>query len=229
MSMVMEGMLRLEVPSGLRRNTRRRSGRPDRRRSSGGRSSCDEGAAENLGDIVHAPLHALGVIVGDLFGAVRSDGLGERDAQPPPLLPRFVPRLDLVGRDTGAGEQQRCGEVVPVRIADEVGQVQPVPGLARRKPVNSSLGWVRCWTTSQSEVSMVTRSGSTSNTERRSGAVKGVNTLRSRRVSTVSVCSVSAPAQPLAAQIGPPIDRCAVIVRAPAQRSRPPWASSTRD
>jgi hypothetical protein len=76
---------------------------------------------------------------------------------------------------------------------------------------------------------MVTRSGPTSNTERRSGAVKGVNTLRSRRVSTVSVCSVSAPAQPLAAQIGPPIDRCAVIVRAPAQRSRPPWASSTRD
>src|SRR5215813_12753780 len=78
----------------------------------------NERAAEDLGDVVQAPLEAVGVKVKDLPRVVGRHRGRKRDVQAAPRLPRLVPGRDLAGLDPRVCEYERRREVVPDRVAD---------------------------------------------------------------------------------------------------------------
>jgi len=104
--------------------------------------------------------------------------------QPPPGLAGLEPWFDLASLHSRIGEQERDGEVVPARVAEEVSEVQGVPGAVANHPTEAG---ARVSAGSPSRVSMVTLSLAASKIIRRSGRVNGVKAMRSRTVSSVSI------------------------------------------
>ena len=91
----------------------------------------------DLGRVVHAAQHEVGVVVENLVRVVVGVGFGKPDREAAPHVAAFVPRLDLVRVDAGIGEAKRLGQVVPVRGAQEVRHLDPIPpggsGIERRE------------------------------------------------------------------------------------------------
>ena len=91
----------------------------------------------DLGCVVHAAQHEVGVVVKKLIGIVVGVRFGKPDREAPPRLAALVPRLDLAYFDAGIGEAKRLGQVVPVRGAQEVRHLDPIPaggcGIERRE------------------------------------------------------------------------------------------------
>jgi hypothetical protein len=89
---------------------------------------ADEGAAVDFDDVVHAALQSGRVEIKHLVRVVRRDLRREAHVQAPPLLPGLVPWLGFAGPHVRVAEHERRGEVVPARVAQEVAEVQRVPG-----------------------------------------------------------------------------------------------------
>jgi hypothetical protein len=63
-----------------------------------------------------------------LFGTMRRDRIRKCHLQPASALAVFVPWLDLFRLEARQHEEKRGVEIIPDRVAAEIGEMQIVPG-----------------------------------------------------------------------------------------------------
>lgn len=93
-----------------------------------GRNSSAPRLPSDLGDVVESLKKTFLIKIKGLFCIMSRDGRGKLQLQPLPGLNVFFMRPNLADIDTTLCEQKRRGEVIPIGVAREVEQLQPIPG-----------------------------------------------------------------------------------------------------
>lgn len=84
--------------------------------------------ASNLGDVVVSLKKTFIIVIEGLFCTMSWDGRGKLHLQALPGLAVFFMLPNFLDVDTELCEQKRRCEVIPISIAREVEQMQPIPG-----------------------------------------------------------------------------------------------------
>jgi hypothetical protein len=115
--------------------------------------------AGNLGDVVVSLKKTFIIVIEGLFCTMSWDGRGKLHLQPLPGLAVFFMWPNLADVDTRLCEQKRRCEVIPITIAREVEQMQPIPGCREDMADERRTGSARSSTTRPSRSSIHTRVG----------------------------------------------------------------------
>ena len=100
----------------------------------------DQGTARYRSAVVNPANQAIAIDVENLFRAVRCNVIRKHDSEPPAFFAVLMPRLDFFRLEPGQCKDERRIEVIPHRVAAEIGEIQIVPRSFDGMAVKGSAG-----------------------------------------------------------------------------------------